>query len=394
MKRALAISVWLLAASTVAGSVYQSLTGLESDGTPIGVAEAVVWLALPAVFAITAAIIVGRQPTNVMGWLLMVPALASLSGDLVARGVALLQVAPDRVGPGLLAALAYDNFNWLLLVFPVFHLLFVFPTGRLLSRRWRWVPALELLMITTMLVLSVFAEPIAPFSKAWSVDNPMGFIPISLFEHGPFIVVWVIGLIAITVSGVTSMVMRFRRSAAVERHQIKWFLFAVSIFGVVYIYTALASGFEDEALPGFLMGLSFIGMAVAIAIAVLRYRLFEIDRLVSRTVGYALVVGVLGAAYAAGTVWLPERFGVESPLFVAGSTLGVAALFNPVRRRVLHWVDRRFYRSRYDAEEVVAGFSERLRDKLDLDQLADEWVAVATVTLQPSSVGFWAKGNE
>ncbi len=393
MKRALSIFVWLLAASTVVGSIWFGLIGLDSDGTPMGMAQAISWRALPAVFAVTAAIIVGRQPGNVIGWLLMVPALTSLAGDFVSRGVGLMDVAPDRVDLGLVAALAFDNFNWVLLVFPVFHLLLVFPTGSLLSRRWWWVPVLEVSMMVIMIVFSVFTEPIAPFNEAWSVDNPIGLIPRSIFD-GQFLVFWVVGLLVITVSGVTSMVLRFRRSAGVERQQIKWFLYAVALFGVVYVYSAVATGFGDQALPDLLMSLSFIAIAVAVAIAVLRYRLFEIDRLVSRTVGYALVVGILGLAYAGGTVWLPQRFGVESPLFVAAATLAVAALFNPVRRRVLHWVDRRFYRSRYDAEVVAADFSERLKDKLDLSQLADEWVAVAIETMQPASVGFWAKGSE
>ncbi len=130
---------------------------------------------------------------------------------------------------------------------------------------------------------------------------------------------------------------------------------------------------------------------LAIAVAVFRYRLFEIDRIISRTVGYVLVIGLLVVVYAAGAAWLPTRLGGESPLFVAGSTLAVAALFNPVRRRLLHWVDRKFYRTRYDAERVVDGFVASLKDRTDLNGLADEWVTAVTETMRPASIGIWVR---
>ncbi|MGH8947860.1 MAG: hypothetical protein ACRDXF_03290, partial [Acidimicrobiia bacterium] len=136
----------------------------------------------------------------------------------------------------------------------------------------------------------------------------------------------------------------------------------------------------------------FVGGAVTLAI--LRYRLFEIDRLISRTVTYAVVAGALALVYGVGAIWLPSRIvGEQTPLFVAGSTLAVAALFNPLRRRVMRWVDRRFNRSSYDLEQITDRFAARLRDQVDADRLADDWAKVVTGTLQPSAVGVWVRGD-
>ena len=139
---------------------------------------------------------------------------------------------------------------------------------------------------------------------------------------------------------------------------------------------------------GFLAPLLLI--PAAITVAILKYRLFEIDRLISRTLGYALVLTGLGAVYAVGSVWLPAHLvGERPPPFVAGSTLVVAALFNPVRRRALVWVDRRFYRSQYDAQRVIDRFGELLRDELDVGQLRSESMEAVVATMQPVSVSVW-----
>ncbi|MGH8915549.1 MAG: hypothetical protein ACRDZM_13655, partial [Acidimicrobiia bacterium] len=133
-------------------------------------------------------------------------------------------------------------------------------------------------------------------------------------------------------------------------------------------------------------------LASASTLASLRYRLFEIDRLISRTVTYAIVAGVLAAVYGLGAVWLPTQVvGQQTPLFVAGSTLAAAALFNPLRRTVMRWVDRRFHRSRYDPEQIADEFATKLRDQVDTEQLAADWAGVVTGTLQPSAVGVWVR---
>jgi hypothetical protein len=267
----------------------------------------------------------------------------------------------------------------------------VFPNGRLIGPRWRLVVALEVLMIAVLGSFIVFGQEIGPFDERWVVDNPIGFLPQVAGFDGVFLPIWSAGLIFLTIAGVTSMVLRFRRSETVERHQIKWLLFAVGLFGVVYIYSAIFTEFTGGGVNDLLLTTSLIGIPVAIAIAVLRYRLFDIDRVVSRTVGYAIVISVLGLVYAAGAVWLPSLLSGDSPIFVALATLVAAALFNPLRRRILRAVDRRFYRAKYDSEQVVDSFKAHLRDQTDLDRLTQDWISVISETMQPAKVGVWVK---
>ncbi len=157
------------------------------------------------------------------------------------------------------------------------------------------------------------------------------------------------------------------------------------LFALVFPFPAAV-----EVVPA---GLGALTLTAGLGISLFSYRLYDIDRWSSRTVGYALVVGVLGLVYTVGAVWLPSEFAGSSPLFVAGSTLAVAALFNPLRRRIL-WVDRRFYRSRYDAQQVVEDFTDRMKDEIDGDILKADLVAVITETMQPAAIGMWTREDE
>ncbi len=389
MTKAVSKLVWILAAGVLAGTGYSLFNGFDRGNGLVDTAAALAWLVFPVAFAVTAAFIVSRQPTNAVGWLLMIPAVSSVAASIVTQALASITTAPANVSLWLVAALAFDNFGWILFIYPVFHLLLVFPSGGLLGKPWRSVAALEVAMVTTMITLSVFGTPTGPFDESWKVENPIGFLSTTIFNSGLFTVMWTAGLVLITVAGVTSMTKRFRHAQTVERQQIKWLFYAVTMFGVVYTLAAIFSDFSTGGVFDLLLPITLINIAVAIAIAVLRYRLFEIDRVISRTVGYAVVVALLALVYAAGAVWLPSRLTGESPLFVAGSTLAAAALFNPLRRRVLHAVDRRFYRARYNAEKVIEEFAVHLRSQTDVHSLTRDWVAVVTETMQPSSVGVW-----
>jgi hypothetical protein len=354
----------------------------------IEIASAIGFLLVGPIYAVTSAIIISRQPRNVVGWLLMTVAVGlTLS---FAAGTFLIPASAPVVDIWWVLRLSFESWSWVLFIFPVFHLLLVFPTGRLLSPRWRILVVLEGLMVFTMIFLGTFAAELGPEDGAWTVPNPIGFITRDPFDGllGAF---WGPALLLLAVSGFLAAVLRYRRSDSIERQQIKWLLFAVAWFAVIYGTSAVQSGAENGSLLDLLLPLTIMGIGVAVALAVLRYRLYEIDRIVSRTVGYVLVVGVLGSVYALGAIWLPSRLTGGSPLFVAGSTLAVAALFNPLRRRVLHWVDRRFYRSRYDAERVAGEFASRLQDRTDVDRLSEDWVAVVAQTMQPSSVGVWVR---
>jgi hypothetical protein len=278
-------------------------------------------------------------------------------------------------------------------MFPIFLILLTFPTGRLLSRRWRWVVILCGLMITVMLGLTGFSPELQVMTGdevlVWSIPNPIGFLP-EYEEFGlQFEFVWNRLLLLLTIVCVTAVVVRFRRGSSVEREQIKWPLWAMLFFGVVYALGASEGGF-NRALD-ILFGLVLAAIPISVALAVLKYRLFEIDRIISRTVTYLLVVGLLGGLYFASVTTVTRLLQAESALAVAISTLAVAALFNPVRRRIQDVIDRRFNRARYDAQNVMDRFAGTLRDRLDVNELSRGWRDVVTETMEPTAVSVWIR---
>jgi hypothetical protein len=225
------------------------------------------------------------------------------------------------------------------------------------------------------------------------VDLPLGL-------PWPSIVLDVIAGIGLVVmltavgGAVTSAVMRFRNAAGIERQQMKVFAGALtaSIIGMALNLVLYETG--NELVANAVFAVWVLVLVASIAVAVLRYRLYDFDRVISRTVTYAVVVLILAMVYVLGAVWLPTRIiGRQSTLFVAGSTLAVAALFTPLRRRVMKWVDRRFNRSAYDAQRVTEGFAARLRDQVDADRLAADWASVVSGTLEPSAVGVWVRAQ-
>jgi hypothetical protein len=226
-----------------------------------------------------------------------------------------------------------------------------------------------------------------------TVDLPLPLdVPPAIFDASAILGM---ALVLAAVGGaMTAAVLRFRRSKALERQQMRVFaaslVFAVSGIAVNLVLFAIGL----VAAANVILSTMVLVLVSSIAVAVLRYRLYDLDRVISRTVSYALLVIILGSVYVIGAVWLPTRLaGGRSPLFVAGSTLAVAALFTPLRRRVMTWVDRRFNRSSYDAEQVNHAFAAHLRDQVDADRLAADWAHVVTGTLQPSLVGVWVRAD-
>jgi FtsH-binding integral membrane protein len=222
---------------------------------------------------------------------------------------------------------------------------------------------------------------------SWSINNPIGFLPESVNPVLNY--VYGIPMITVLVVGVFALIIRFRRSDEAVRAQIKWVSLSLIVFVVTLLFRFATYPGED-LLSQVLFSAATAFIPVSMTLGILRYRLFDIDRLISRTVGYVVVVAALGSVYVLGAVWLPSRLLGEQPtLFVAGSTLAVAALFNPVRNRVLAWVDRRFYRSQYDAQRVVDDFTGRLRNRLDVEQLISESMSVVAEVMHPSAIAVW-----
>ena len=387
--------VWVVAAITlIAIGVTGWLefeTGLSGDST-LDRVESAIWGVSLSMFVISGAIIVSRQPRNVIGWLLMIPGLSVPLSDLPFRALVEMDPVPVDAGPLLWLAVWFTGWSWILLIFPLFHLLLTFPSGRLLSRRWRWAVWLELAMVAIMVGSIAFSRELVVMldeTVVWSVPNPIGFVGEGFFD-GPFEPIWTAGLLLLTIVSVSAFVIRFRRASPVERRQFKTLLLAVALFGLVYAGLAMTQNPAGSFLD-MLFAFSVGAIPVAVAIGVLRYRLYEIDRIISRTVGYLLVVALLGAVFFAVVTTLSSVLPTESPLAVAASTLAVAALFNPLRRRVQERVDRRFNRARYDAQRVMERFAGSLQGRLDHDGVVDGWVGVVAETMQPASVSVWVR---
>lgn len=200
---------------------------------------------------------------------------------------------------------------------------------------------------------------------------------------------FIIGFVSV-IPATLSVVARYRRAASVERQQIKWLLAATSVLAVTYSFAAMMDDSSDAIW--WAVSLAVAAIPISILLAVLRYRLYEIDRILSRTVSYVIVIGVLTGVYLGGLSLLTSLFS-ESSLSVAASTLAAAALFNPVRKRVQAGVERRFNRSRYDAQHVMDGFSGSLRQDVDPDAMVQGWVGVVSATMQPSSVSVWIRND-
>lgn len=373
------------------GVVFVMVTTARADGLgdPVEFVFGAVFLLTPLLLTSLAAIIMRRQPGNRIALLLSIVGAAILVASLLAPWTP--DVAPeDPTLANYVASVVSTVIVLPGLFFPLFLIPYIFPTGRFLSKRWSWpLKAIAILLPITLFVSTFTTEMEGPFNS-WTMSNPIGFLPPVLTQV--LMVLWIGLLWTTALGGVVSIVVRYRRSREEVRAQIRWVAFSVGILVVSFILVNTGIASVNTGAFAVAQALIVSSLPIAITIAITRYRLYEIDRVISRTVGYALLVALLGLIYVAGAVWLPTRLlGDQPPVFTAGSTLAVAALFNPLRHRVIRWVDRRFYRSRFDAEHVMAEFSNRLRDQHDLERLTADSLMVISRTMQPSAVGLWIR---
>jgi hypothetical protein len=328
------------------------------------------------------------QPRNAFCWWVLV---AGLSFPLEGLTVEFTRFGMDRWGAVPIVALVGWTSLWLWIPgsFSIPFLLLLYPDGHLPSSRWR--PALWFTMTAVVATFVASAVLVEPEPVVGVPPNPLGIPALSQFINAVFLYVVVPGQLIAIVLGLLSLVARYRRGEGIERQQVKVLLWVGAV--AVIFFSVDTQGVGGPIWLGSVLNVVFsIFVGAAVTLAVLRYRLFEIDRLISRTVTYAVLAGALALVYGFGAVWLPSHIvGEQTPLYVAGSTLAVAALFNPLRRRVMRWVDRRFNRSSYDFEQITDRFAARLRDQVDADRLADDWATVVTRTLQPSAVGVWVR---
>lgn len=339
-------------------------------------------------------LMVVRQPGNSVAWLLFIVGTWIVSQGTVELLTGNQSIPPDPVAWWDLVAIVFLETSYLFgMMFPLFIFFYIFPTGRFLSRRWSWAGWVVGLLAAITFVTGGLVTEIGPEGRGWVAENPIGLLDRSGGAIAMLDWVFGIGFIGLAIGGILAIIVRYRRADTLVRTQIKWVVYALLIVAGILLAGALG-----PVLPVWAGTVQFViivsAIPVSVTVAISRYQLYEIDRIFSRTVAYLLVVAVLGLVYLIGAVWLPTQLlGEQSPVFVAGSTLAAAALFNPTRKRILSWIDRRFYRSRYDAELVIDDFTQQLRNATDVDQLAEDVVAVLVKTFQPSSIGAWIRSD-
>jgi hypothetical protein len=338
-----------------------------------------------------------RQPGNPLGWLFLVSAVCQFIGT-DAGGYALLAYHLGHHLPLASVALALAQIWGLsLVVFAVSILLF--PDGRLSSRFWRWVFRVYCVAFATLLVATAVAVAGALAAHPVRVDESGGLTavdhPVGWFNAVQgMILILIFGL---SLSFIVRQALSWRRAGGERRQQLKWLASGafVSVACLVVAGTLGSSSNSNSNGPtllgvlGVLAWMGVTALPVSIGVGILKYRLYEIDRIISRTLAYAIVTGLLVGLYAGLVLLATEVLKFSSPVAVAASTLVAAALFNPLRRRVQHAVDRRFNRARYDAERMVAVFAARLQDTVDTDSVSADLTGVIHTALEPTHVSVW-----
>jgi hypothetical protein len=390
-----------LAAADLALLIMTRTTPIPRGGAP-RMLNAGWALLLLVIFATMGALILARRPTNLIGWSFLIAGLG-LAIQAFATEYAIYTLRTD---PGVLPGGRWVAWlRWL--SFPAVTsalaaLLLLFPTGRLVSPRWRPVAWLVIGWISLISITNIFA----PF-ESYLPETPVrltGGAARAVDTAG--LVGWLLNGLVVP-AAVACLIVRFRRSRGEERQQLKWLAYAGTMLAAGALAAPLLALLDQAgvvrvapSLRTLVAGLAVLGLTglpVAAGLAILKYRLYDIDRLINRTLVYGLLTVILGMTYAGAVLILGQVFGgvtQDPPSWaVAVATLAVAALFQPARRRIQAVVDRRFNRRKYDAAKTVEAFSIRLRDEVDLDALSAELLAVAHQTMQPTTATLWLRSS-
>lgn len=381
MRTIIAVAL-LLAAITFSALDFASAPGLVS------LEFVLAW----GVFALTGAVLAIRRPANLIGWLFLVIAVAAEGSQAASNGG---PVDPAGGAASVLRLIAMGAWVVPFGLLPV--LLILFPTGRPPTRRW-WIPIVLAVIIIAISVLNSTDE------GGTSILSILFGIEVAPFAD-PLQTVTGVGLTGLFFAAVASLFRRRRSASAVERQQLKWVAYAGAILAMAFIGTSVAFFSPlrqldpDAAVPVTMFGgvpfiTGLIAVPIAVGVAVLRYRLYEIDALISRTLVYGSLTAALVLAYVAGVAafqFLLSPFTSGSPIAVAVSTLAVVALFQPLRQRIQTAVDHRFFRAKYDAERTLDAFAARLREQIDLASLERELVGVVNDAMRPVHASVWLR---
>ena len=345
------------------------------------------FLAITVVFSAIGTLIVSRQPQNAIGWLLCGAGLSAALAEF-SHGYA-DHWLDTGAGSDLVAKTAalYGSLSWMPLVLPcATFLLLLFPDGRLLSRRWRPVAWCAGIGIAVSFVGSGLIP--GPLEDYPTITNPYGVKALNEPLQGLSALLLLVAL----VGSPASLILRFRRSPTEQRQQIKWLALAGAVAAITIVVGISVYDTVGEAIPNVAILLSVLGLPVAAGIAILRHRLYDIDVVINRALVYGALTATLAATYLGSVLLLQLALSgltAGSSLAVAVSTLAVAALFRPARGRIQGAVDRRFFRSKYDAAQTLEAFGTRLRDEVDLEAVGTELRAAVRETVQPTHLTLW-----
>ena len=378
----LAATAWLDHLLRRAG--MPDLVQLNADG---------VTLVLGAVSAATAgAVLASRRPRHPVGWLLLAFGLLAEAISSAAEGYARYGLIAR---PGGVPAASYMAMLASVSFVPglgcIGFILLLTPTGSLPSPRWRWWARFAAAAPAAFLVSWLFGFPtVDPDLPLRAVPNPLAIH--ALADPLQAVYGWASPLTALSVVvAAGSLALRFRRARGMERQQLRWLTVAAAFAPLAVLVTAAGIVTEHLAVANWSAGLYLALLPLAIGASIVRYRLYDLDRIISRTLAYGLLTVLLGGAYAGVVLGFGQLLGQDRSLVVAGATLALAAVFQPARRWVQGLVDRRFNRRRYDAARTIEAFSARLRQQVDLDALSAELLAVVDETVQPTRVSLWLR---
>jgi len=342
--------------------------------------------------ATVGAVLASRRPRHPVGWLLLGFALSLTASGVINSYVIYGLLARPGALPAVHAVARYYPATGAAALALLSLVLLLTPTGSLPSARWRWwawvTAATPVALVLVVPVVPGRLDPQLLLASSPFSDRALGGVLLVATR-----VALVVTALAVAVAA-GSLGLRFRRAQGVERQQLRWVALAATLM-VLAVPIVLASvALESPILVNWASAVWVMVLPVAVGAAVLRYRLYDLDRIISRTLAYGLLTLLLGGGYALVVLGLGQLLGRESPLVVAAATLAVAAVFQPARRRVQAVVDRRFNRRRHDTTRIIEGFGARLRDQVDLDTLTADLLGAVDQTMQPTQTSLWLRPQE
>jgi hypothetical protein len=335
------------------------------------------------------AVLASRRPRHPVGWLLLGFALSLTASGVISSYVTYGLLARPGALPAAATVARYYPATGAAALALLSLVLLLTPTGSLPSPRWRWWAVITAATPVALLLVVPVApgrlDPQLLLASSPFSDRALGGVLLVATR-----VALVVTALAVAVAA-GSLVVRFRRAQGVERQQLRWVALAATLMVLAVPVVLAPVAPESPILVNWAPAVWVVVLPVAVGAAILRYRLYDLDRIVSRTLAYGLLTLLLGGGYALVVLGLGQLLGRESPLVVAAATLAVAAVFQPARRRVQAVVDRRFNRRRHDATRIVEGFGARLRDQVDLDTLTADLLAVVDQTMRPTQATLWLR---